>query len=156
MPKIFEYDDIFEFNGGKYYDYINHKCVAKEQLNTHILDTIEVMLKDIPEADDFITFCDYWLTHLRKTRYHSSTVGLGKQSILDQLAQIVESMCHSQKTRRISERQIDRWNQSMDQLKNIMEKHYPKEADIWPSQKIEMVKKEKQYGNPNLENLIAK
>lgn len=154
--KTFNYDDIFEFNGGAYYDYLDHKGNDKQALNSHILETIELMLKDIPDSDDFITFSDYWLTHLRKARYHSSTVGLGKQSILDQLAQIVESMCHSQKTRRISERQIDRWNRMMDDLKTIMEKHYPKVATIWIDQQIEMKQKNKQYGNPILESLIAK
>tara|TARA_R110000868_G_C10889554_1_gene763496 strand:- start:274 stop:732 length:459 start_codon:yes stop_codon:yes gene_type:complete len=151
--KTFKYDNIFNYNNGKYYDYIDHHGEAKEKLKTHIMDTIEIMLKEIPNW--FIEFSDVWFKDLNKSRYYTSTEGLGKQSILEQSTQLIESMCHSQTSRRISVKQIARWNGMMDDLKKIMEKHYPEEAIIWTNQQIEMIEHSRKTGN-NLDNLIEK
>ena len=156
--QTFTYDDIFEINNGKYYDYKNHKCDEKEKLNTHILDTIEIMLKDIP--DKKIEFQDIWLKHLRdrnnKKIKYLTTLQLGAQNILDILGQLVETMCHEQRTRRISVKQIRNWNIIMDDLDNLMSEYYEDWKGAWSSQKIEMQQAVKMSRQSILESLIAK
>lgn len=156
--KTFEYDDIFEIHGGKYYDYLNHKDDAKEKLNKHILDTIELLLKDIPEIK--IELADIWLKHLRdrnnKKFKYKSALNLGAQNILDILEQLVETMCHEQKTRRISVKQIKNWNLVLSDLDQMLGEYYENLKGFLLGQQIEMQQKVRTSEKTVFENLFAK
>ena len=156
--KTFEYDDIYNYNNGKYYDYIDHHGEAKEKLNNHILDTVELLLKDIPEKK--IELADIWLKHLRdrnnKRFKYKTTLQLGAQNILDILHQLVETMCHSQKTRRISVKQIENWNLVLSDLDQLLGEYYENFKGALLEQQIEMQQTVRTFGSPVFEILFAK
>lgn len=131
--KTINYDDIFEFNGGEYYTQ-NEKDY--DALAHHIAFVTGTIMQS-PSSDT--TICDHWIHQINDPKYYSSTIGLGKQSIMNSLGQLLRQL-HHPKSKRYSLKQIVRFNNIMNDLEKISKKHLPDLEGVWESMKIQMIK----------------
>ena len=131
--KTIKYDSIFEFNGGEYYTQKEHDYNALAHHFAFVIGTI------MQSPSDNLTIRDHWIHEINDPRYYSSTIGLGKQSIMNSLGQLLRQL-HHPKSKRYSLKQIVRFNNVMNDLEKISKKHLPDLTGVWENMKIQMIK----------------
>lgn len=136
----FDYNDIFEFNGGEYYSQSDEDYNRLSHHFAHIIGTAMQRLTTDTVAQDA------WTNALNEPRYHSSTIGLGKQSIMDSLGQLLRQL-HHPKSKRYSIKQIVRFNNIMNDLEKLSAKIL-KDEGVWNNLKVQMTQKGDRKNDP--------